>query len=119
MSKNNPHHRAPVYTFQGRSSAEEYLEVARIYHKEAKQLFARAQEALAEDRQEEAKLLIHLATAQRDRADEFEKAAREEGRDPIVTELLNNEKSMRKNYTPYTPTYIAPDADLPKAGKMN
>ncbi|MGD0681649.1 MAG: hypothetical protein ABR990_06320 [Terracidiphilus sp.] len=117
MSQKNPHQRAPAYTFQGRSSADEYLEIARIYNKEAKNLFARAQEALAEDRQEEARLLTDLAIAQRERADEFEKAARDEGGDPIVAELLNNEKSMRKNYTPYTPTYIAPDAELPQSWK--
>jgi hypothetical protein len=117
MSKNNPHHHAPAYTFQGRSSTDEYLDVARIYQREAEQLLAHAQQALAEDRQEEARLLTDLAIAQRERADDFQKAARGEGVDPIVAEILDSEEYMNKNYTSYTPTYTAPDAELPQSWK--
>jgi acyl-CoA reductase-like NAD-dependent aldehyde dehydrogenase len=117
MSRDNPQYQAPGFTFLGRSSADEYLEVARIHNREAKQLFDRAQEALAEDRQEEARLLTDLAIARRERADEFERAAREEGGDPIVAEILDNEEAMCKNYIPYTPTYIAPEEELPQSWK--
>jgi acyl-CoA reductase-like NAD-dependent aldehyde dehydrogenase len=115
MTHNSPQNQAPAYTFQGRSSSEEFLEVARIYDKEANQMLERAQEALAEDRQEEAKLLMHLATVHRERADEFKKAAREDGSDPIVAEILDHQQSNRKNYTSYTPVYSAPDEELPQS----
>jgi acyl-CoA reductase-like NAD-dependent aldehyde dehydrogenase len=101
-SRNNPKDQTPAYTFQGSSPSDELLEVARLYQKEAKQLLARAQEALAEDRQEEARLLTDLAIARRERADDFEKAARDEGRDPIVAEILNSQQSQRNNYSSYT-----------------
>lgn len=117
MTHNNPHQHAPAFTFQGRSSVDEYREVARIHYREAKQMFENAQKALAEDRPEEAKLLTDLAIARRDRADEFERAAREEGDDPIVAEILDNEESMCKNYIPYTSTYTAPDEELPQSWK--
>jgi acyl-CoA reductase-like NAD-dependent aldehyde dehydrogenase len=117
MSRDNPRNQAPGYTFQGRSSADEYREVARIHYKEAKQLFENAQKALAEDRQEEARLLTDLGIARRERADEFERAARQEGGDPIVAELLDSEEFMCKNYTPNTPIYIAPEAELPQSWK--
>jgi hypothetical protein len=117
MTHNNPQNQAPAYSFIGSSPNEELLIVARIHHKEAKQLFERAQEAQAEGRLEEAKLLMDLGIARRDKADELEKAAREEIDDPIVAELLENEASMCKNYIPYTPTYAAPDEELPQSWK--
>jgi hypothetical protein len=117
MSRDNPQNQAPAYSFLGSSPKEELLIVARIHHKEAKQLFERAQEAQAEGRQEEAKLLLDLGIARRDRADEMEKAAREEIDDPIVAELLENEEAMSKNYVPYTPTYTAPEDELPQSWK--
>jgi hypothetical protein len=113
MPHDNPRDQAPAYSFQGNSPTAELLEVARIYDKEASQMLANAQEALAEDRQEEVKLLMHLAAAHRERADEFRKAARGEGGDPIVDEILDHQQSQRKNYIPHTPTYSAPDEELP------
>lgn len=113
MSHDNPQDQSPAYSFLGSSPTEELLEIARIHRKEANKLFERAEEAHAEDRQEEAKLLMDLAIARRERADEFEKAARDETIDPIVAEILDNEENMSKNYTPYTPTYSAPDGALP------
>jgi len=113
MSYGNPKDQSPACSFQGISPTEELLVVARIHHKEAKQLFEHAEEARAEDRQEEAKLLTDLAIARQEMADELDKAARGESGDPIVTELLESEELMCKNYTPKTPTYIAPDAALP------
>ena len=113
MSHGNPQNQTPACSFLGSSTTEELLVIARIHHKEAKQLFEHAEKAQAEGRPEEAKLLMDLAIARRERADELEKAAREEIVDPIVAELLDNEELMCKNYTPYTPTYSAPDAALP------
>jgi acyl-CoA reductase-like NAD-dependent aldehyde dehydrogenase len=113
MTHGNPQDQTPGCSFQGISSAEELLVIARIHHREAKQLFENAQKAQAEDRQEEARLLTDLAIARRERADELDKAARGESGDPIVGELLESEEVMCKNYTPKTPTYIAPDGPLP------
>jgi hypothetical protein len=113
MYNNNPQDQTPGYTFQGRSQVDEQLEVARLYHKEAKQLLDSAQQAQAEDRQEEARLLTDLAIARRERAEEFEKAARGECSDPIVAEILNNQQIQRKNNTSSTPTYTAPVEDIP------
>jgi hypothetical protein len=47
----------------------------------------------------------------------MEKAAREEIADPIVAELLEDEEAMSKNYIPYTPTYTAPEDELPQSWK--
>ena len=62
-------------------------------------------------------LLIDLGIARRERADELDKAAREEIGDPIVAELLESEESMCKNYIPNTPTYTAPEEELPQSWK--
>jgi acyl-CoA reductase-like NAD-dependent aldehyde dehydrogenase len=113
MPPNDPQEQAPAYTFLGSSPTEEYLDVARIHHREAKQLLERAQEALAEDRQEEARLLTDLAIAWRERAEAFERAARGEGGDPIVAEILNNQQTQRNNDSSSTPTYTAPVEDIP------
>lgn len=113
MPDNNPQYNTPAFSFQGNTTAEECLAVARIHHREAKQLFEHAQQAQAEDRQEEARLLTDLAIARRERAEEFERAARGEGSDPIVAEIRDSEPEMFKNYTPNTPTYTAPEGELP------
>lgn len=113
MPDDSPQDKMPGFTFQGRSQVDEQLEVARLYHKEANLLLERAQAALADDRQEEARLLLDLAKAQRERADEFEKAARGESGDPIVAEILNNLQTQRNNITSSTPTYTAPVEDIP------
>jgi len=113
MPEENPQDQKSIYTYKGNSPVEEYLEVASIYNKEAKQLFERAQQALAEDRQEEARLLNDIAISRREKAEEFEKAAKEKGDDPIVTEILSYQQELLDNYVPHTPTYVAPEDDLP------
>lgn len=113
MSHVNPQDQTPAYSFMGISSTEELLVVARIHHKEAKQLFEHAEEATVEGRPEEAKLLMDLAIARQETADKLDKAASGESGDPIVAELLESEELMCKNYTPKTPTYVAPDGELP------
>src|SRR5271157_1913695 len=113
MPHNYPQNQAPACSFLGSPAVQEYLNVARIHRREAQQLLERAQEALAEDRQEEARLLTDLAIARRERAEEFERAARGEGGDPIVTEILDYQDDMCKKYTPHTSTYSAPDEALP------
>jgi acyl-CoA reductase-like NAD-dependent aldehyde dehydrogenase len=113
MPYDNPQDQTPAYTFQGRSQTDELLDLANLYNKEATQLFARAQESLAEDRQEEARLLTDLAKAQQERADEFEKAAWGESGDPLVAEIMNNLQIQSKISTSSTPTYTAPVEDIP------
>jgi hypothetical protein len=113
MPEDNPQKQKSVYTYAGNSPVEEYLEVANIYNKEAKQLFERAQQALAEDRQEEARLLTDIAISRREKAEEFEKAAKEKSNDPIVAEILSYQQEILDSYIPHTPTYTAPEDDLP------
>jgi hypothetical protein len=113
MVDDNTQNQIPGYSFQGSSQTDEFLEIARIHHKEAKQLLESAQVALAEGRQEEAKLLLDLGVARRNTAEEFEKAAKGEGNDPIVTEILDWQKDLCEGYTPYTSTYVPPDDKLP------
>src|ERR1039458_9180625 len=97
----------PIYTFLDSSRADEYREIARIHHKEAKQLLEHAHQAEAEDRREEAKLLMDLSISWEARAEEFEKAARGEGGDPIVTEILESQEEMiEKTSIKYTPEFI-------------
>jgi acyl-CoA reductase-like NAD-dependent aldehyde dehydrogenase len=109
----NPKDNQPVYTFQGDSPADELHEIARIHYKEAKELLERANQSLAEDRQEEAKLLLDLAKSRRERADEFEKAARGEGGDPIVAEILDSQEDNCPGFTGYTPSFMTPEELLP------
>jgi acyl-CoA reductase-like NAD-dependent aldehyde dehydrogenase len=113
MPDNNPQNKMLSHPFEGITTVEECLNVAHIHHREADQLFEGAQQALAEDRQEEARLLTDLAVARRARGEEFERAARGEIGDPIVAEIREFEPEMIKNYTPNTPTYSAPEVDLP------
>ena len=105
----------PIYTFLDSSQADEYREIARIHRKEGKQLLEHAHQAEAEDRQEEAKLLMDLAIKWEERAEEFEKAARGEGGDPIVTEILESQDEMiEKTSIKYTAEFIS-EKDLPPA----
>ena len=107
MSEENPQDQTPVYSFQGDSPGAELLEIARIHHKEAKQLFESAHASEAEGRQQEAKLLFDLATSREERAVEFERAARGEGGDPIVTEILADQEEVIGSYSPHKSTYTA------------
>jgi len=113
MPDNNPQKTMLTHPFEGITTVEECLNIARIHHREADQLFENAQKAQAEDLPEEAKLLLDLAVARRARGEEFERAARGEISDPIVAEIREFEPEMFKNYTSKTPTYIAPDKELP------
>jgi len=113
MPDDNRKDKPLVYTFQGDSPADELHEIARIHYKEAKELLDRANESLAEDRQEEAKLLIDLSRSRRERADEFEKAARGEGGDPIVAEILDSQEDMCTEFIGYTPTFMKPEELVP------
>ena len=58
-------------------------------------------------------MLTDLAIAKREKAEEFEKAARGEGNDPIVADILKSEQTQRTNYTPFTSTYTAAEEDIP------
>ncbi len=106
----------PSYTFIGTPPSAEHLEIARIHHREAKQMEDNAQTAEAEGRLEEAKLLRDLAKSRREVALEFEKAARGEGKDPIVTDILSDQEDSIKNYAPhqsnYAPKLTAAEQDV-------
>jgi len=102
------------YTFKASSPAEDYLAIASIHHREAKQLLENAQAAQAEDRQEEAKLLMDLAVERRKTAEEFEKAAKGEASDPIVDEILDWQEDLCEGYTPYAPSFFS-DEELAAA----
>jgi hypothetical protein len=106
MAANNSQGKTPTYTFQGSSPADQFLEMARIHHLEANQLFDRAIEAQAEDRQEEAKLLKDLAISRRARGDEFDLAARGQCDDPIVSEINDGLEETKALFKPYTPSVM-------------
>jgi hypothetical protein len=113
MSDDSMGDQAPAYTFLGNSPADELLEIARLHHVYSKRLFDRAQTAQDENRQEEAKLLMDLAIAQRERAKEFERAARGERDDPIVAEILDWQQDQLDHSSPrYTPTFISKEDQL-------
>jgi hypothetical protein len=114
MPGDNFQDQEPVYSFQGSSPADELLEIARIHRREAKQLFDNAHAAQAEGREEEARLLMDLAVARRERADEFERAARGEGSDPVVTEILDWQEDLCADYVPPTSNYTPADGELPE-----
>jgi hypothetical protein len=98
----------PHYSFQGDSPADELLEIARIHHLDAQQLRQRALVAEAEERHEEAKLLMDLSVSREQRAVEFEKAAKGEGGDPIVAEILDSQEELRDGFAPrYIPSFIS------------
>jgi hypothetical protein len=79
-------------------TVDEYRECARIHFREAERLLERARMAQIDDRQHEALLLADLSIAQRKRGEEYLKAARGEGGDPIVDEILDGLQEMRNNY---------------------
>ena len=114
MPTDQQKNQAPVYSFQGSSPADELLEIARIHHKEAKQMYESAHAAEAEERFEEAKLLMDLADARRERAEEFERAARGEGGDPIVSEILEGQEDICLSYKPHTSTYVPEEGGFPE-----
>jgi hypothetical protein len=124
MSANDSQGKTSAYTFQGDSPADQYLEIARIHHLEAKQLLERSRASLAEDRQEEAKLLLDLSNTNEKRAIQFEKAARGECDDPIVAEIIDGLDESREKHVAYKPTFLTEeellhtplpeDADKPK-----
>jgi rubrerythrin len=97
----------PSYTFIGTSPGDELLDVARIHRREMKQLLDSAQAAQAEGREQEAKLLLDIAKERRERAEEFEKAARGESSDPVVTEILSDQEEISKSYVPHKSDYAA------------
>jgi hypothetical protein len=80
--------------------AEEYRTCAQIHFREAEKLLERAHAAQAEDRQHEAMLLTDLSISQRERGVLYEKAARGEGSDPIVTEILDGLQQRRDHFIP-------------------
>jgi hypothetical protein len=114
MADDKTKKQTPEYEFQFSSSTDQYLEIARIHHREADQLFVGANTAEVEGRKEEAKLLLDLAVARRNTAEEFEKAAKGEGDDPIVAEILDWQEDLCEGYVPYSSTYVPPDDKLPE-----
>ena len=112
MPDDNSQNQPPAFTFLGKSPDGEFLDIAQLYHKEAKNLLVRANEAQAADRHEEARLLTDLAISKREQAEEFEKAARGEGNDPIVAGILQSEQTRRTNFTPFTSTYPTTEEDI-------
>ena len=102
------------YIFKARSPAEDCLEIAKIHHREAKQMFDNARSAEAEGRLEEAKLLTDLAVAREAIAAEFESTARGESSDPIVAEILDWQEDLKEGYVPYKPTFVTGDEPAPE-----
>lgn len=105
----------PAYSFQGNSPADSFLDIARIHHREAKQLLERAAEAKAEDRQEEYKLLMDIYAEREKTAIDFENAARGEAGDPIVTDILDSLEENREPFVPYAPTFLSEEQLIPEA----
>src|ERR1035437_10256879 len=95
----------PSYTFIGTSPGDELLDVVRIHRREVKQLLDSAIESEAQGREQEAKLLRDIAKERQDRADEFERAARGETKDPVITEILSDQEESIKNYVPHSSDY--------------
>jgi acyl-CoA reductase-like NAD-dependent aldehyde dehydrogenase len=106
MAANDSQDSAPTYTFQSISPSDQFLEMARIHHPEAKQLFENADKADAEGVQDEAKLLMDVAILRRERAEEFERAARGECGDPVVSEINDGLEETKANYVPYAPSIL-------------
>jgi hypothetical protein len=114
MPSDNHQNQPPVYTFQGNSPADELLEIARIHHREAQELLEHSQQAKAEGREEEAKLLMDLWVAREERAVEFERAARGEGSDPVVNEILDWQEDLCETYTPHSLEFFTEEELAPK-----
>jgi hypothetical protein len=104
----------PSYTFLTEEPAEEYRILAEMHRKEAKQLLERAQEAEAEGRQEEAKLLIDVSASRQERAGDLDKTARGEADDPSVTEAIDGQLEVLSTYTPHSMAFFKED-ELPPA----
>jgi hypothetical protein len=103
-----PQEQEPVFTYQGSTPEEVPLEIARIHHHEAQQLFDRAFEAEVEGRVEEARLLTDLATAREATAVDFERVAHGESKDPIVEEILDWQEDIAEHFVPYQSSYVPP-----------
>ena len=102
----------PTYTFLNEEPADEYRILAEMHQKEAKQLLELARAAEAEDRQEEAKLLMDVSAFRLSRAEELEKTALGERDDPSVTEALDGEKEVLNTYVPHSMAFFNED-ELP------
>jgi hypothetical protein len=113
MSEQNFQDQPPAFTFLGNSPVDELRDIARIHHDESRDLLNRALQAKAEGRLEEASLLKDLSFAREKRAWEFERAAKGETGDPIVTEILDDLEEARENYTPYSAAFVSAH-DLPE-----
>jgi len=96
----------PSYTFIGTSASDELLAVARIHRREAKQMRDNADTAAAEGREQEAKLLRDIAKDREEKAEEFERAARGETKDPVVSEILDDQENVSKSYVPHQSEYV-------------
>jgi hypothetical protein len=103
----------PVYHYRDDLPGGGLVDVANIHHREAKQLYIGAETAKAEGREEEAKLLLDLAVAREETANEFDKAAKGEVGDPIVAEILDWQEELSENFVPYTSDYVPPVDDTP------
>jgi hypothetical protein len=114
MSDDDLQDQPPVYTFLGEEPAGVFRELADMHHREAQQLLEHAMQAEAEDRQEESKLLMDIMVAREQRAAELELAARGEGEDPSVVEVLDGQQEILNTYTPNTMTFFKED-ELPPA----
>jgi len=109
----------PSYTFIGTSPGDELLDVARIHRREVKQLLDSADASEAEGREQEARLLRAIAKERLDRAEEFEKAARGETKDPVVTEILSDQEETIKGYVPHSSDYAPKLTDAEKDALAN
>lgn len=89
-----------VEVFRVMSPVDEFREIARIHFREAQQLLERAHRAKAEDLEHEANLLMDLSVARWRRAEQYVKAAKGEGEDPIVSEILDSLQEQRESFTP-------------------
>jgi len=98
-------------------TVEEFREIARIHYKEASKLLERARAAKAEDRQHEAMLLADLSIAQRERADEYMKAAEGKGGDPILEEIMDGLQEQRDKFSLQPGQVLEPVAE-PLSSKL-
>jgi hypothetical protein len=114
MSDDDLRDQTPVYTFLSEEPAGVFRELADMHHREAQQLLERAQQSEAEDRREEARLLMDVMAAREQRAAELEQAARGEAEDPSVIEVRDGQEEILNTYTPNTMTFFKED-ELPPA----
>jgi hypothetical protein len=104
----------PTYTFLTEEPADEYRILAEMHQKEAKQLLELARAAEAEDRQQEARLLMDVSAFRLSRAEELERTALGERDDPSVTEALAGEEEILSTYVPHSMAFFSED-ELPPA----